>query len=166
MVALWNRADHYIFILWFLVLLSSSFFRLISAVANWMSAILPHMVWPWGEFKMQVWNVLHAARWKHRTQKSRQKSSSAHHRTILSGYIFATEARIDNCKKHLLRSNMSSRCPSQYSELRPTSGWDGFTSLGHPCKFQRVSRFGSITARHSSSGRQPNFVALNRGHHL
>ena len=43
MVALWNRADHYIFILWFL--LSSSFFfpRLISAAGDWMSAILPHM---------------------------------------------------------------------------------------------------------------------------
>jgi len=23
---------------------------------------------------MQVWNLLHAARWKHRTQKSRQKN--------------------------------------------------------------------------------------------
>jgi len=46
MVAVWNRADHYIFIL-LLVLLSSSFFpRLISAVAEWMSAILAHMVWP------------------------------------------------------------------------------------------------------------------------
>jgi len=43
MVALWNRADHYIFILWFL---SSSFFpRLISSVADWMTTILPHMVW-------------------------------------------------------------------------------------------------------------------------
>jgi len=40
MVALWKRADHYIFILWFL--LSFSFFpRLISAVGDWMSAILP-----------------------------------------------------------------------------------------------------------------------------
>ena len=50
MVALWNRADHYIFMLWFV--LSSSFFflffipRLISAAADWMSVILPHMVWP------------------------------------------------------------------------------------------------------------------------
>jgi len=46
MVALWNRADHYIFILSFV--LSSFFFpRLISAVADWVSAILPHMcVWP------------------------------------------------------------------------------------------------------------------------
>jgi len=38
--------------------------------------------------------------------------------------------------------------------------------LGHPCKFQRVSRLGSVTARRSSSGRQPNFAALNRGRHL
>jgi len=48
MVALRNRADHYIFMLWFV--LSSSIFlffpRLISAAADWMSAILPHMVWP------------------------------------------------------------------------------------------------------------------------
>ena len=45
MVALRNRADHYIFILWFLS--SSIFFpRLISAVGDWMSTILPHMVWP------------------------------------------------------------------------------------------------------------------------
>ena len=39
-------------------------------------------------------------------------------------------------------------------------------NLGHPSKFQRVSRLGSVTARHSSSGRQPNFAALNRGRHL
>jgi len=48
MVTLCNRADHYIFMLWFV--LSSSIFlffpRLISAAADWMSVILPHMVWP------------------------------------------------------------------------------------------------------------------------
>jgi len=42
MVALWNRADHYIFILLFVLF----FPRLISAVADWMSAIPAHMVWP------------------------------------------------------------------------------------------------------------------------
>jgi len=37
MVALWNRANHYIFIMWILLLLLSIFFpRLISAVADWM----------------------------------------------------------------------------------------------------------------------------------
>ena len=46
----------------------------------------------------------------------------------------------------------------QYSELRPTSGWDHFVSLGHPSKFQRVSSLGSVTARQTA--------ALNRGRHL
>jgi len=45
MVALCNRADHYIFIL-FLLLLLFLFPRLISAVGDWMFAILRHMVWP------------------------------------------------------------------------------------------------------------------------
>jgi len=44
--------------------------RLISAVTDWMSTILLHMVWFSYEFRMQVWNVLmQAARWKYRTQK-------------------------------------------------------------------------------------------------
>jgi len=34
--------------------------------------------------------------------------------------------------------------------------YNRFGSLGHPCKFQRVSRLGSVTAWHPSSGRQPN----------
>jgi len=40
--------------------------------------------------------VLHAAHCKYRTQKSRQKSPSRHHRTTLWGHIFATKACIDN----------------------------------------------------------------------
>ena len=42
--------------------------------------------------------------------------------------IFATEACIDNWKKNLLSSNIS----SQYGELWPSCGWDPFVSLGHP----------------------------------
>jgi len=55
---------------------------------------------------------------------------------------------------------------AQYGELQPTSSWDRFGSLGHPSRFQRVSRLVTITVRHSSSGRQPNFALLNRGRHL
>ena len=114
---------------------------------------------------MQVWNLLHAARCKYRTQKSRQKSPSGHHRTTLSGYIFATKAHLDNRKKFFKQQYLP-HMSSQYGELRPTNGWDPFGSFGHPSKFQQVSHFGSITARHSISGRQPNFAALNRGRHL
>jgi len=100
---------------------------------------------------MQVWNVLHTARWKYRTQKSRQKSPSGHHLTTFTGYIFATEASIDHRKilfKHQYLLHMS----SQYGELRPTNGWDRLTSLGYPCKFQLFSRLGSVTARHIVMG--------------
>jgi len=69
-------------------------------------------------------------------------------------------------EKNLLSSNISSTCPHNMVNLRSTSGWDRFVSLGYPCKFQRVSRLCSVTARHSSSGRQPNFAALNRRRHL
>ena len=100
MVALCNRADHYIFALWFL---SSFFFfsfpRLISAVAEWMSSILPHMVWPQCEFRMHVGNVLQAARWKYRTQKKSPKIATWAQSYNVSGYIYATKARIDNQKK-------------------------------------------------------------------
>jgi len=53
-----------------------------------------------------------------------------------------------------------------HCELRLTNGWDPLASLGHPNIFQRVTCLGSVTARHYSSGPQPNFVALNRGCHL
>ena len=44
-------------------------------------------------------------------KKSCQKLPSGHHRTTLSGYIFATKAFIDNRKKNLLSSNTSSSYP-------------------------------------------------------
>jgi len=44
--ALWNMAGHYIFMLWFLS--SILFPRLVSAVGDWMSTILPHHVWKYG----------------------------------------------------------------------------------------------------------------------
>ena len=56
---------------------------------------------------MHVWNVLHADHWKYRMQKS----PFWHHRTTLSGCIFAAEARVDNQKKNLLNNNTSSTCP-------------------------------------------------------
>jgi len=53
---------------------------------------------------MHVWNVLHAARWKYRTQKSPFRR----HRTTLSACIFAAKACIDNRKKNLLNADTSS----------------------------------------------------------
>jgi len=64
-------------------------------------------------------------------KKIAKNSPSGRHRTTLSGYIFATKARIDN-RKNLLSSNISTGCPPQHGELRPTTGWDWSGSSGHP----------------------------------
>jgi len=114
---------------------------------------------------MQVWNVLHAARWKSRTQKwpkIRHLCSIAQLCRAISSQLRHTSTIEKKPVKQQYLPHMS----SQYGELRPTSGWDLLASLGHPSTFQRVSRLGSVTARHSSSGRQPNYAALNRGCHL
>jgi len=95
-----------------------------------------------------------------------KKSPSGHHHTTFAGSIFTTQARIDNREKKLVKQQYLLQMSPQYGELRSTSSWDRFISLWHPCKFQWVSRLGSVTAQHSSIGRQPNFAALNRGRHL
>jgi len=62
-----------------------------------------------------------------------------------------------NCGKNLLTQQYFLHMSSQYDELRPTDGWDRLMSLGHPSKFQRVSRLGFVTAP-SLNGGQPNFA--------
>jgi len=66
--------------------------------------------------QVSVWNVLHAARWKYRTQKWRKKSPSRPQCTTLSGCIFVTKASIDNRKK-LLSSNTSSTRPRNMAKF-------------------------------------------------
>jgi len=68
-------------------------------------------------------------------QKSRRKSPSGHHRTSLSGYIFATKARIDNQKKNLLSSNISSTCPHSMVNFGPLAAEIVLLVLGTPGNF-------------------------------
>ena len=67
-----------------------------------------------------------AGRCKCRTQKSRQKSPSGHHRTNLLGYIFTTKARASTIGKNLLNSNIFSTCPHSmvnFGSLTAEIGW-------------------------------------------
>ena len=55
----------------------------------------------------------------------------------------------------------------KYYELRPTNGWDLLASLGHPANFNGFCVLAALLhGTQTSSGRQPNFAALNRGCHL
>jgi len=79
----------------FYLLLSSFFPRLISAVGDWMSTILPHMVCL--SANLECMSEMCCTRLAENT--GRKKSPFWHHRTTLSGGIFAAKACIDNRKK-------------------------------------------------------------------
>ena len=72
------------------------------------------------------------------TQKSRQKSPSGYHRTTLTGYIFATKACIDNRKKKLLSSNMSSTCPHNMVNFGLRAAEIGLPVWGTPPNFNSI----------------------------
>jgi len=68
---LWNGAGHCIFVL-FCLLLSLLLLLFSSPILSRRRLDVCHTsthMWPSCEFRMQVWNVLHAARWKYSTQK-------------------------------------------------------------------------------------------------
>jgi len=96
---------------------------------------------------MHIWNVRHAARWKYRTQKWRKNSPSGHHRTTLSGYIFATKAYIDNRKKPLKQSDMSSICPHNMVNFGLLTAEICWRVWGTPANFNGFRVLGA-TARH------------------
>ena len=108
---------------------------------------------------MQVRNLLHSARWKY-SAKSRHFGTIAQ----LCRAICSELRHVSTIGKNLLNSNTSSTCP--HNMVNSGLLMRSVGEFGHPCKFQRVSHLCSVTAWHSSSGRQPNFAASNTGRHL
>jgi len=114
---------------------------------------------------MQVWNVLHADRWKIQDAKKSPKIavSAPSHKFV--GLYLRNEGTHRQSERNFLSRNTSSTCSHNMANFGPLTaeiGWPvwgtlqistGFASWQHYC-----------TA--SSSGHQPNFAALNRGRHL
>jgi len=95
-------------------------------------------------------------------------AKNRHLRTIpqLCRAISSQLRHISTIGKNVLNSDISPTCPPQYGELRPTSGWDRFVSLGHPRYFQRISRLGSVILHGTLVVGVSQTAALNRGRHL
>ena len=72
-----------------------------------------------------------------------KKSPSEHHCTTLSGHIFAIKARIDNRKKILLSSNISSTCPRNMVYFGPLAAEIVSLIWGTPANF---NGFGVLAA--------------------
>jgi len=108
--------------------------------------------------------MLLAARCKYGTQKKSPKSSSGHHRTTLSGYIFATTARIDNRKK-LLSSNISSTCSHNMVNFGSLAAEIVSLVWGTPGNFNGFRVFAALLHGILVVGVSQT-AALNRGRHL
>jgi len=65
-----------------------------------------------------------------------KKSPSGHHRRTLSGYIFATKARVGNRKKtNLLSSNISFTCLHNMANFGPLAAEIVLLVWGSPANF-------------------------------
>jgi len=82
--------------------------------------------------------------------KLRQKSPSTHYRTILSGYIFATTAFIDNRKK-LLNGNISSICPRNMVNFGPLTAEIRWRVWSTSANFNRFRVLASLLQRRRST---------------
>ena len=114
---------------------------------------------------MQIWNVLHAARCKCRTKKSRQKSPSGHHPTTFSGYIFTTKACIDNWKKKLVKQQYLPCMSPQYGELGPLAAEIVLLVWGTPGNFNGFRVLAALLHGTLVLGISQT-AALNRRRHL
>ena len=94
-----------------------------------------------------------------------QKSPSVHHATTLSGYIFATKARIDNQKKNLLSSNTSSTCPDNMVNFGPLTAEIGSLVWGTPANLNWFRVLAALLHGTLVVGVSQT-AALNRGRHL
>jgi len=104
---------------------------------------------------MQVWDVLHAAR---DNRGCKNDAKNCHLRTIaqLCRAVSLQLKHVLTTGKKLVKQQYLPTCP--FNRVNYTSGWDYFVSLGHPSKFQWVSRLGFVTAATSLTGGQPNFA--------
>jgi len=89
---------------------------------------------------------------KYRMQKLCKKSQSPHHRTTLSEYraILATVAHIDNQKKNLLNSNISSTGPHNMVNLGPLTAYIGSGVWSIPASFNWFRVLASLVHRRRS----------------
>ena len=94
----------------------------------------------------------------------RKNDAKNRHLRIIAQAISSQLRHVSTIGQKIFKQQYLLHMPHNMVNFGPLAAEIDFVSLGHPCKFQRVSRLGSITARHSSSGRQPNCRVEHRRH--
>jgi len=80
---------------------------------------------------MQIWSVLHAAHGKIQDAKSRYLGTIAQLCRAMSLHL----KHVSTIGTKLVKQQYLLHMYPKYGELRPTSGWDRFVSLGTPANF-------------------------------
>jgi len=110
MAALWSRASHYVFVLWFLLL-----FFVVCSKQLQIRSVPYFYTWCGHSANLECRSEMCCMRLAGNAgrKKIAKNSPSAHHRTTLSGSI-ATKAHIDNRKQ-----NISPTCPHNMMNFGP-----------------------------------------------
>ena len=152
MAALWNRAGHYIFILWFLLSFS---LHLISAIADWMSTILLHMVWSCCKFlecKSEMCCTRLAGNTGHKND-----AKNRHLRTIaqLCRAVCLQLRHVSTIWKNMLNRNISSIFPHSMLNFGPLTAEICWRVWGTPTNFNWFRVLASLLQRcHSTEANQ------------
>jgi len=146
--------------------MSSSFFpRLISAVADWMSTCLPYFhTWCGLSANLGCGSETCYKRLAKNTGRKNSPSSASSRNFV--GIYLRNSGTYRQSVKNLFNSNISSTCPYNMVDFGSLAAEICWRVWGTPANFNGFHVLAAFTARHSSSGCQPNFVALNRGRHL
>jgi len=93
--------------------------------------------------------MLHAARWKYRTQKNRHLGTI----TQLYRAVSLQLMHVSIIGKNLLNSNTSSTCPENMVNFGPLAAEISSGVWGTPANFNGFRVLVELLQRHSSSGR-------------
>jgi len=77
-------------------------------------------------------------------KKMAKKLPPRHHRTTLSGHIFAIKASINNRKNNLLNSDVSSTCSHNMVNFGPLTTETGSGVWGTPANFNSFRVFAAL----------------------
>jgi len=137
MVVLCNRADHYIFLpcgfFFFLLFFSPNLSRRRLDVCHTSTNGVALV-------RISDAGLKHVARGSLKIQDAKKVAKNRHLGTIakLCRAISSQLRHISTIGKKFVKQQYILQISPRYGELRPTSGWDRFGSLGHPYEFQRV----------------------------
>ena len=137
MAAQWNRAGHYIFVLWFLLSSSSSFFFFLAYSQPWQIGCLPYFhTWCGLSANLECRSEMCCTRLA--KNMGRKKSPRIRQLHIVAQCCRAVPSQLRHVStigKKLVKQQYLLHMSPQYGELWPANGWDQFRSFGHPSKF-------------------------------